>query len=245
MIRFFNTLSGRAEEFRPIRTGKVGLYTCGPTVYDFAHIGNFRSYIFEDLLKRFLTFAGYQVRHVMNITDVDDKTIKGARDRGLSLEEFTAPFIEAFHRDIRSLNILPADAYPRATEHIPEMVALVRALLDQGYAYEKDGSVYFRIAAFPAYGRLSKVDIDSLHSGRRGDADEYEKESVHDFALWKKAKEGEPSWTTELGAGRPGWHIECSAMSSKYLGRTFDIHCGGVDNIFPHHENEIAQSEAA
>ncbi len=245
MIRFFNTLSGQVEEFQPLVPGKVGLYTCGPTVYDFAHIGNFRSYIFEDLLKRFLTLAGFQVRHVMNITDVDDKTINGARDRGVSLAEFTKPYVDAFFQDIRTLNILPADVYPRATEHIPEMVRLVRALLDKGFAYEKNGSLYFSISKFPAYGRLSKVDLTGLQPGRRADTDEYEKDSVHDFALWKKAKEGEPSWPTELGPGRPGWHIECSAMSSKYLGESFDIHCGGVDNIFPHHENEIAQSEAA
>jgi cysteinyl-tRNA synthetase len=245
MIRFFNTLSGREEEFRPLRPGKVGLYTCGPTVYDFAHIGNFRSYVFEDLLKRFLTFSGFDVFHVMNITDVDDKTIQGAAARGVSLDEFTRPYIDAFFQDIKTLNILPADVYPRATEHIPEMVGLIRRLVEGGFAYGKDGSIYFSIAKFPAYGRLSKVDLTGLHPGQRGDTDEYEKDSVHDFALWKKSKEGEPSWETELGPGRPGWHIECSAMSSKYLGQPFDIHCGGVDNIFPHHENEIAQSEAA
>jgi len=245
MIRFFNSLSGRAENFRPLQPGKVGLYTCGPTVYDYAHIGNFRSYVFEDLLKRFLVISDFQVRHVMNITDVDDKTIQGARERGVSLEEFTRPYIDGFFQDIRKLNILPADVYPRATEHIPEMVRLVRRLLDKGFAYQKDGSIYFSIAKFPSYGRLSRVDLAGLQPGRRGDSDEYAKDSVHDFALWKKAKEGEPSWTTELGDGRPGWHIECSAMSSAYLGETFDIHCGGVDNIFPHHENEIAQSEAA
>lgn len=245
MIRLFNTLSGRVEDFRPLEPGKVGFYTCGPTVYDYAHIGNFRSYVFEDLLKRFLVLSGFQVRHVMNITDVDDKTIQGARERSVSLEEFTRPYIEAFFQDIRKLNILPADVYPRATKHIPDMVRLVRRLLDKGFAYQKDGSIYFRIANFPSYGRLSKVDLAGLQPGRRGDSDEYAKDSVHDFALWKKAKEGEPSWTTELGDGRPGWHIECSAMSSAYLGETFDIHCGGVDNIFPHHENEIAQSEAA
>jgi cysteinyl-tRNA synthetase len=244
MIRFFNTLSGRVEEFRPLTPGHVGLYTCGPTVYDLNHIGNFRAYVFEDLLKRFLVSAGESVFHVMNITDVDDKTIKGARDRGVGLAAYTAPYIQAFFEDVRTLNLRPADVYPRATEHIPDMVAMIRGLLEKGFAYEKDGSIYFSIAKFPAYGRLSKVDLTKLHPGQRGDADEYEKESVHDFALWKRAKEGEPSWETELGPGRPGWHIECSAMSSRYLGPTFDIHCGGVDNIFPHHENEIAQSEA-
>lgn len=244
MIKFFNTLSGRKEEFQPLIPGQVRLYTCGPTVYDYAHIGNFRAYVFEDLLKRFLVFMGFQVTHVMNITDVDDKTIRGAAGQGVSLEAFTRKYIDAFFEDIRTLRIAPADYYPRATEHIPEMVAMVKGLLEKGFAYEKDGSYYFSIARFPGYGKLSKIDIEALQPGQRVDTDEYEKESVHDFALWKARKEGEPFWETEIGPGRPGWHIECSAMSSKYLGETFDIHCGGVDNIFPHHENEIAQSEA-
>ncbi len=245
MIRFHNTLTGALEPFCPIRPGEAGLYTCGPTVYDYPHIGNWRAYVFEDLLKRFLTARGLRVTHVMNITDVDDKTIKGAAAKGIPLGEYTKPFIEAFKRDLAVLNIRPADRFPRATEHIPEMVALVKRLLERGYAYRKEGSVYFSIAKFPAYGRLSKICLEDLKPGRRSDADEYAKESVHDFALWKCAKEGEPFWETDLGRGRPGWHVECSAMSSKYLGPTFDIHCGGVDNIFPHHENEIAQSEAA
>jgi cysteinyl-tRNA synthetase len=245
MIRFHNTLSGSVEPFIPIRPGEVKLYTCGPTVYDFPHIGNWRAYVFEDLLKRFLLFRGFKVTHVMNLTDVDDKTIRGANARGLTLDEYTRPFIESFYADRDRLNILPADRYPRATEHIPEMVGIVELLLDKGFAYKKDGSIYFSIARFPAYGRLSKINLEDLKPGARGDSDEYEKESVHDFALWKAKKEGEPFWETELGPGRPGWHLECSAMSSKYLGPTFDIHCGGVDNIFPHHENEIAQSEAA
>ncbi len=181
----------------------------------------------------------------MNITDVDDKTIRGARAQGIGLDAYTRPFIEAFDRDRDTLNILPADHYPRATEHIPEMVELIKTLLEKGFAYRKDGSIYFAIAKFPAYGRLSKINLEELRPGSRGDSDEYEKENVHDFALWKAPKEGEPVWETDIGPGRPGWHIECSAMSSKYLGPTFDIHCGGVDNIFPHHENEIAQSEAA
>ncbi len=244
MIRFFNTLSGRVEDFIPLTPGEVKLYTCGPTVYDFPHIGNYRAYIFEDLLKRFLEFSGLRVTHVMNITDVDDKTIKGANALGISLGEYTRKYIDAFFQDIRALNIRPADVYPRATEHIPDMVRMIKGLLDKGFAYQKEGSIYFSIAKFPAYGRLSKIDLNELQPGQRGDADEYEKESVHDFALWKNSKEGEPSWDTELGRGRPGWHIECSAMSSRYLGPSFDIHCGGVDNIFPHHENEIAQSEA-
>jgi len=245
MIRFTNTLSGQVERFAPIDPGVVKLYTCGPTVYDFPHIGNWRAYVFEDLLKRFLLFSGYKVTHVMNLTDVDDKTIRGANAKGIGLEEYTRPFIEAFDRERDVLNILPADHYPRATEHIQEMVEIIKILLEKSFAYKKDGSIYFAIAKFPAYGRLSKINLEDLRPGSRGDADEYEKDSVHDFALWKAPKEGEPVWETEIGPGRPGWHIECSAMSSKYLGRTFDIHCGGVDNIFPHHENEIAQSEAA
>ncbi len=244
MIRFFNTLSGSLEEFRPLKEGEVRLYTCGPTVYDYPHIGNYRAYIFEDLLKRFLLLAGFKVIHVMNITDVDDKTIKGAARQGLSLQEYTSRYIEAFFEDLKTLRIMPADIYPRATEHIPDMVRMVRGLLDKGCAYYKEGSVYFSIQKFPAYGRLAKIDLAELKAGARVDSDEYEKESVHDFALWKKAKEGEPFWETELGAGRPGWHIECSAMSTRYLGPSIDIHCGGIDNIFPHHENEIAQSEA-
>jgi cysteinyl-tRNA synthetase len=244
MIRFFNTLSGSLEEFRPLEPGQVKLYTCGPTVYDYNHIGNFRAYIFEDLLKRFLASAGFKITHVMNITDVDDKTIKGAKAQGVSLQDYTQKYAQAFFEDIQTLGIAPADVYPRATEHIPDMVLMIKGLLAKGYAYEKDGSIYFSIEKFPAYGRLSKINRNELRPGQRGDADEYEKENIHDFALWKKSKEGEPFWETEFGRGRPGWHIECSAMSSHYLGPTFDIHCGGVDNIFPHHENEIAQSEA-
>jgi len=244
MIKFFNTLSGEIESFLPLAPGEVKLYTCGPTVYDYSHIGNFRAYIFEDLLKRFLIFKGFKVIHVMNITDVDDKTIKGANTLGIGLQEYTKKYIEAFFEDIRCMNIAPADHYPRATEHIMEMVEMIKILLKKGYAYRKDGSIYFSIAKFPAYGKLSKIDLKELKPGLRIDSDEYEKESAHDFALWKDKKEGEPFWETEIGPGRPGWHIECSVMSSKYLGQAFDIHCGGVDNIFPHHENEIAQSEA-
>lgn len=244
MIRFFNTLSGKLEPFNPIVKGEVRLYTCGPTVYDFAHIGNLRAYIFEDLLKRFLVFRGFKVTHVMNITDVDDKTIKGASAEKVKLQEFTKKYIDAFFDDIRKLYISDADYYPRATDHIPDMVKIIKGLLEKGYAYKKDGSVYFNISKFPNYGRLSKIDLKELRPRKRIESDEYEKESANDFALWKDKKEGEPFWETEVGTGRPGWHIECSAMSSKYLGQTFDIHCGGVDNIFPHHENEIAQSEA-
>jgi cysteinyl-tRNA synthetase len=244
MIRFHNTLSGAVEEFRPLRPGEVGLYTCGPTVYNFQHIGNLRAYVFEDLLKRFLVYSGFRVHHVMNLTDVDDKTIKGAAAGGVSLREYTAKFVDGFFADLKTLGLVAADRYPRATEHIPEMAAIIQGLLDKGFAYRKEGSIYFSIAKFPAYGRLSKIHADELQPGQRTEADEYEKESVHDFALWKAPKEGEPVWETAVGPGRPGWHIECSAMSAKYLGPSFDIHCGGVDNIFPHHENEIAQSEA-
>jgi len=244
MIQFFNTLSEKLEPFKPIVPGEVRLYTCGPTVYDYAHIGNFRAYIFEDLLKKFLLFMGFKVIHVMNLTDVDDKTIKGANKEGVKLQDYTKKYIDAFFEDIAKLNIAAADYYPKATEHISEMVEMIRGLLKKGYAYEKDGSIYFSISKFPGYGRLSKINLEELKPGQRIEADEYKKESAHDFALWKYKKEGEPFWETEIGPGRPGWHIECSVMSSKYLGQTFDIHCGGVDNIFPHHENEIAQSEA-
>jgi cysteinyl-tRNA synthetase len=247
MIRFHNTLSGRDEDFQPLVPGEVRLYTCGPTVYDFPHIGNFRAYVFEDLLKRFLRFSGFRVLQVMNLTDVDDKTIRGARTQGQSLREYTEPYIQAFFNGLRTLRIDPADHYPRATDHIPDMVRIIQGLLEKGIAYRKDGSIYFSIEKFPGYGKLSGINLDDLRMtsriGARLESDEYEKDSARDFALWK-AKEGEPSWETEIGPGRPGWHIECSAMSSKYLGPTFDIHCGGVDNIFPHHENEIAQSEA-
>jgi cysteinyl-tRNA synthetase len=244
MIQFTNTLSGRKEPFRPVVPGQVGLYTCGPTVYDYAHIGNYRAYMFEDLLKRFLKYSGFKVLHVMNITDVDDKTIRGANAQGIGLQEYTAPFIRAFSEDLAALRIEPADIYPRATDHIPDMVRIIRGLLEKGIAYRKDGSIYFKISLFPGYGKLSKIDLSELRSTERIESDEYEKESAQDFALWKAPKEGEPVWETEIGPGRPGWHIECSAMSVRYLGQPFDIHCGGVDNIFPHHENEIAQSEA-
>lgn len=244
MIKLFNTLSGKMEPFESIKPGEVKLYTCGPTVYMYAHIGNFRAYMFEDLLKRFFKFMDYKVIHVMNITDVDDKTIRDANKEGVTLHQFTKKYIDAFYKDIKTLKASEADYYPRATEHIPEMVKMIKALQEKGYAYQREGSIYFDISKFPDYGKLSKIDIRELKPGQRIDSDEYEKESVHDFALWKNKKEGEPFWETEIGQGRPGWHIECSAMSSKYLGKTFDIHCGGVDNIFPHHENEIAQSES-
>lgn len=244
MIQFFNTLSSRKDSFEPLVPGEVKMYTCGPTVYDFPHIGNYRAYIFEDLLKRFLKFMEFKVTHVMNITDVDDKTIKGAQAKGISLQDYTKEFTKAFFVDIQTLNIDRADFYPRATEHIQEMAQMVKELQTKGYAYERDGSYYFSIAKFKKYGQLSKIDLSGRKSGVRIDSDEYAKESIHDFALWKAPKGGEPVWDSVLGPGRPGWHVECSVMSTKYLGETFDIHCGGVDNIFPHHENEIAQSEA-
>lgn len=244
MIRFFNTLSGKLEPFQPLKKGEVKLYTCGPTVYDHAHIGNFRAYAFEDLLKRFLVFMGYKVTHVMNITDVDDKTIKGARAEGVTLQEYTKKYIDSFFQDIDTLRMARADHYPRATEHIPDMARMIKGLMEKGYAYAKNGSIYFSIAKFPGYGRLSKINLEELKPGERIESDEYEKDNIIDFALWKHKKESEPFWETEVGPGRPGWHIECSVMSSKYLGETFDIHCGGTDNIFPHHENEIAQAEA-
>lgn len=245
MLKLFNTLSGQIETFQSLEKGRVKLYTCGPTVYNYPHIGNARAYMFEDLLKRLLLFLGSKVIHVMNITDVDDKTITGAKKEGVTIKEYTKKYIDSFFEDMDTLNILKADHYPRATDHIPEMVKLIQRLLDKGIAYRKNGSIYFSIEKFPEYGRLSKIELSKLRPGERVDSDEYEKESVHDFALWKEKKTGEPFWETDIGDGRPGWHIECSAMSSKYLGETFDIHCGGVDNIFPHHENEIAQSEAA
>ncbi len=248
MIQFHNTLSGKLEEFKPLHTNEVKMYTCGPTVYDYAHIGNFRAFVFEDLLRRFLEFKGYNVIHVMNLTDVDDKTIAGAAREGKNFNDFTATYIQAFQEDLKTLNILPPTIQPRATREIdcPKgIIELIKTLLDKGAAYESDGSVYYRVAAFPRYGKLSKKKLELNIAGARVDVDQYEKEEGSDFALWKKAKEGEPAWDSLWGKGRPGWHIECSAMSMKYLGETFDIHAGGEDLIFPHHENEIAQSEAA
>ena len=244
MITLHNTLSGRKEEFKSIEPGKVRMYTCGPTVYDYAHIGNFRTYVWEDLLRRYLKFRGYEVFQCMNITDVEDKIIKASIERNIAIKDYTAPYIEAFFNDIDALGIERAEVYPRATGHIKEMIGLADTLRKNGFTYEAGGSLYYRISSFKEYGRLSKLEKRELRMGARVDSDEYDKENVQDFVLWKMKKEGEPSWPSPFGEGRPGWHLECSAMSMKYLGETFDIHTGGVDNIFPHHENEIAQSEA-
>ncbi len=245
MLKLHNTLTDAVEEFQPLEQGVVRFYTCGPTVYDYAHIGNFRTFVFQDLLRKYLRYCNYRVIHIMNITDVDDKTILNARRQGMTLKDYTAKYTEAFFEDSKTLRIEPADFMPRATDHIPEMVALIRLLEEKGCTYRKEGSVYFSIARFPGYGKLSKTDFSGAQPGARVDADKYDKENARDFVLWKAKKEGEDFWETEIGPGRPGWHIECSAMSMKYLGETFDIHCGGVDLVFPHHENEIAQSECA
>jgi cysteinyl-tRNA synthetase len=224
------------------------MYTCGPTVYDYAHIGNFRAFLFEDLLKRWLEYRGYMVTHVMNLTDVDDKTIRGSQKQQVPLKQYTEHYANAFFEDIKALNVKLATHYPKATDHITEMVALVKTLIAKGYAYKsQDGSIYYAINKFKNYGKLSHINVQELQAGARVKTDEYTKEEAQDFALWKAwtPEDGGVFWETELGKGRPGWHIECSAMSMRYLGETFDIHCGGIDNMFPHHENEIAQSEAA
>ncbi|MBI2076532.1 MAG: cysteine--tRNA ligase [Candidatus Aenigmarchaeota archaeon] len=246
MLKLFNTLTRKKETFKAKK--QVGFYFCGPTVYDFAHIGNFRAYIFADLLRRYLQFLGYKVKMVMNLTDVDDKTIKNSRKENVSLKKFTERYEKAFFEDISKLRIKAASVYPRATEHIPEMIALINALLKKGLAYKgEDGSIYYDISKFPAYGQLSKLEIKELSERVRND--EYTKEQANDFALWKAWDEsdGDVFWLAKFGngmiKGRPGWHIECSAMSAKYLKLPIDVHGGGVDLIFPHHENEIAQSE--
>jgi len=244
-LRLYNTLTNREEEFAPLEDNLVRMYSCGPTVYDYAHIGNYRTFVLQDILRRFLKFKGYELLHVMNITDVDDKTIRNAKAAGLSLREYTDRFTAAFLEDAEKLRLEKPEKLVRATDHIPEMVELIRQLEARGLAYTSDGSVYYRIASFAGYGKLSKLDVAGIMPGARVDVEEYEKEHPRDFALWKAAKEGEPFWETELGPGRPGWHIECSAMSMKYLGPSFDIHTGGSDLVFPHHENEIAQSEGA
>ena len=246
-LKFYNTLTRTSEVFKPVEEGKAGLYTCGPTVYNFAHIGNFRAYTFEDLLHRTLLYAGYKVKQVMNLTDVDDKTIRNSRAAGIPLRDFTAKYKQAFFEDIKTLNITPAAVYPAATDHIDEMIALIKVLMEKGIAYQsEDKSIYFSIEKFPEYGKLAHIDRDNQRAGVRIDADEYAKDSVADFALWKARDEadGDVWWPSPWGEGRPGWHIECSAMSMKYLGESFDLHTGGVDNMFPHHEDEIAQSES-
>ncbi|GAB4317327.1 MAG: cysteine--tRNA ligase [Candidatus Zixiibacteriota bacterium] len=247
-IRFFDTRQRKLVPFEPLHPGEVRMYTCGPTVYDRAHIGNFRTFLFEDLLRRHLKARGFKVTQIMNLTDVDDKIIKGVNAKQIPIDEFTAPFKAAFFEDADTLRIQRAEQYPAATEHIDDMVKLVKSLLEKDHAYRADdGSIYYRIASFPKYGELSHMDLSQLKAGARVSSDEYEKDTVSDFAVWKAWDEGDGSvfWETELGKGRPGWHIECSAMSMAYLGESFDIHTGGVDNIFPHHENEIAQSEGA
>ena len=248
VFRIQNTLTRQLEEFRPLEPGHARMYTCGPTVYNFAHIGNFRAYVFEDLLRRWLKFKGFRVTQVMNLTDVDDKTIRDSQKAGKRLAEFTETYKKAFFEDIRALNIEPAEHYPAATDHIPEMIAIIQKLVEKRCAYRADdGSVYFSIARWPAYGKLAHLDREGMRAGVRIASDEYDKEDVADFALWKAwdEKDGDVAWESPWGRGRPGWHIECSAMSQKYLGPSFDLHTGGVDNIFPHHEDEIAQSEAA
>jgi cysteinyl-tRNA synthetase len=248
ILQFYNSLTRNKETFTPLVPGKVSFYTCGPTVYNFAHIGNFRAYLFEDLLRRTLKHAGHEVTQVMNLTDVDDKTIKGAIAAGVSLKDYTAPYIAAFFNDLKALNVEPAEHYPAATDYIDEMIALISQLIEKKMAYKsEDGSVYFKVSAFPDYGKLAHLDLANLRAGARVAQDEYEKESYGDFALWKAwdASDGNVVWDSPWGRGRPGWHIECSAMGMKLLGPSFDIHTGGIDNLFPHHENEIAQSEGA
>ncbi|MCL2155607.1 MAG: cysteine--tRNA ligase [Leptospirales bacterium] len=252
-LKIYNTLNRRIEELIPggVKKDKpqdypsVTIYTCGPTVYDYAHIGNFRTFVFNDFIRRYLKFRGFSVNHAMNITDIDDKTIKGAASTGVSLEEYTQKYSKIFFDDLKTLNIEPVEHNPKATESIDEIIDILENINKAGMLYEKDGSLYFNISKFSDYGKLSLLDKREIKSGISFDADEYEKEDVRDFALWKAKKEGEPFWDTPFGPGRPGWHIECSAMIRKIFGTTIDIHIGGVDLVFPHHENEIAQSEAA
>jgi len=248
MLKLYNTLTRKKEVFKPLKDNLVRIYSCGPTVYDYAHIGNFRAYVFADLLKRYLKFRGYKVKHVMNITDVDDKTIKYSRQQGISLKEYTEKYKKAFFEDLAKLNIKEADVFPEATKHINDMVKLIEILIKKGYAYKaKDGSVYYDISKFKDYGKLARIKLKELKAGARIKHDSYEKQEAYDFALWKSysKEDGNVFWETSIGKGRPGWHIECSAMSMKYLGKSFDIHTGGIDLVFPHHTNEIAQSEAA
>ncbi|MBN1644717.1 cysteine--tRNA ligase [Candidatus Woesearchaeota archaeon] len=249
-LKLYNTLSRKREVFKPIKKTQVGIYCCGPTVYNFPHIGNYRAYVAGDLLNRYLKYLKYKVKFIQNITDVDDKTIRDSQKENKSLKQFTKPFIDGFFQDLKSLNVVPADIYPKATEHIAAMVATIKKLLNKGLAYKtKNGDIYFAISKFKNYGKLAHIDVTQLKEGAssRVRADEYDKENSGDFALWKAwtKDDGKVFWETEIGKGRPGWHIECSSMSTKYLGQPFDIHGGGVDLIFPHHENEIAQAEGA
>jgi cysteinyl-tRNA synthetase len=244
-IRLHNTMGGETEAFVPLKAGEVRMYTCGPTVYDYAHIGNFRTFVFQDILRRFLKLCGFKMLHVMNLTDVDDRIIANAAAAGVGIREYTEKFVQAFFADCKVLSIESPEHWIRATDHIEDMVKLIERLQKKSFTYDGEGSIYYRIAKFPAYGKLSQIDVTGIQAGARVDNDRYEKESARDFALWKAPRPGEHFWETAIGAGRPGWHIECSAMAMKYLGETLDIHTGGIDLSFPHHENEIAQSEAA
>ncbi|PYU06400.1 MAG: cysteine--tRNA ligase [Acidobacteria bacterium] len=243
-IVLHNTLSGKKEAFVPQTPGEVRMYSCGPTVYDFAHIGNFRTFVFQDILRRFLRLRGFRLNQVMNLTDVDDRIIANAAAAGVGIRDYTEKYAQAFFEDCKALSIEEPERWVRATDHIEDMVKLIERLREKSFTYESEGSIYYRIQKFPDYGKLSKIDLSGIQAGARVDVDRYEKESARDFALWKAPKPGEHFWETRLGKGRPGWHIECSAMAMKYLGETLDIHTGGVDLMFPHHENEIAQSEA-
>ena len=248
MLRIFNTLSRQPEEFQPLEAGRVRMYICGPTVWNFAHIGNFRTFIFGDVLRRYLKYKGYELTHVFNLTDVDDRIINEAAKQNISIDEFTAPYIQYFWEDFEALGMERPEVTPRATHHIPEMIGIIATLLENGHAYESEGSIYYRITAFPEYGKLSKINFSGNIAGgsERVDTDKYDKEDARDFALWKLVgPDDQPGWDAPFGRGRPGWHIECSAMAMKYLGETFDLHAGGMDLQFPHHENEIAQSEGA
>jgi len=244
-IHLHNTLTGKVEPFVPQKPGEVRMYTCGPTVYDYAHIGNYRTFVFQDILRRFLKLRGYKLNHVMNLTDVDDRIIANAAAAGKSIRDYTEKFAQAFFDDCKTLSIETPEHWIRATDHIEDMVKLIQRLQEKTFTYPSEGSIYYRIAKFPNYGKLSKIDLSGIQAGARVDNDRYEKESARDFALWKAPKPGEHFWETAIGPGRPGWHIECSAMAMKYLGETLDIHTGGIDLAFPHHENEIAQSEGA
>ncbi|HEX5424679.1 MAG TPA: cysteine--tRNA ligase [Candidatus Acidoferrales bacterium] len=244
-ILLHNTLTNRLEPLQPLHPGEVRIYTCGPTVYDFAHIGNFRTFVFQDVLRRFLRQRGYRVLQVMNLTDVDDRIIQNAAAAKIGIREYTEKYVKAFLDDMDALHLERPEEIVRATDHVDDMVALIERLREKGVTYEREGSIYYSIAKFPHYGQLSKIDMTGIQAGARVDVDRYEKADARDFALWKAPKPGEHFWETRIGPGRPGWHIECSTMAMKYLGDTLDIHTGGIDLAFPHHENEIAQSEAA